>query len=410
MIRRLLLAILLLAAIALAAGAAWAMLVDDGYVLIAWSHFRYQSTIWVFLLLCMLLWGLLYGLRRSLWLLLASTQLLNPWSSRNRMRRVEHATQRGFLELAAGHWEQALRLLGRAAALGEQPLMACLGAARAASELGELDRCEQLLAQALQREPKAGVAVALTRAQLQIDRGDDAAARATLQGIRDKRPRHAPTLRLLLALLRRQQDWAAIGELLPDLRRQKLLTAAEASALELQSHCARLRQAVQAEQPLAALQSAWASFGKSDRSKPELVACQAELLLQAGGVGQAEELLREALKRGYQEQLAALYVQTGSADPSRQLATAEAWLASQPDNAGLLLALGRLALRCQLWGKARDYLERSLKLERRAETCAELARLLASRFGETERSNQLFQEGLQLLGGPREQLPVPRKA
>jgi uncharacterized protein HemY len=45
-----------------------------------------------------------------------------------------------------------------------------------------------------------------------------------------------------------------------------------------------------------------------------------------------------------------------------------------------------------LWGKARDYLESSLRVQRNPEACAELARLLAQ-MGDTERSNQLFQEG-----------------
>ncbi len=227
-----------------------AMSADAGYVLVAWKQFRYQSTLWVFVGLAALLWLLIYGVRRLLGLTLISGQLLNPWSSRNRMRRVQHATQQGHIELAAGHWSHALRLLGRAAKLSQQPLMACLGAARAASELGELQQCEQFLQQAESREPKAALAVALTRAQLQIDRGEDEAARSSLQAIREKQPRHPQTLRLLLALLQRQQDWSAIHELLPDLRRQKILAAPALDALERQSRCALLEQAAASAEPL----------------------------------------------------------------------------------------------------------------------------------------------------------------
>ena len=57
-------------------------------------------------------------------------------------------------------------------------------------------------------------------------------------------------------------------------------------------------------------------------------------------------------------------------------------------------------------GKARDYLESSLRMERNPEACAELARLLAG-LGETERSNQLFQEGLGLLDERLLALPLP---
>ena len=62
----------------------------------------------------------------------------------------------------------------------------------------------------------------------------------------------------------------------------------------------------------------------------------------------------------------------------------------------LLLALGRISLRNELWGKARDYLEARLRFDHRPETCAELARLLAQ-LGDTESSNRLFQQGVVLL-------------
>jgi HemY protein len=72
----------------------------------------------------------------------------------------------------------------------------------------------------------------------------------------------------------------------------------------------------------------------------------------------------------------------------------------------LLLTLGRLCLQNRLWGKARDYLESSLRLQRSPETCAELARLLAQ-LGDTERSNLLFQEGLGLLDERLLAAPLP---
>jgi HemY protein len=94
------------------------------------------------------------------------------------------------------------------------------------------------------------------------------------------------------------------------------------------------------------------------------------------------------------------------ADPGKQLQTAESWLKNHTDDAGLLLTLGRLCLQSSLWGKARDYLESSLRLQRNPEACAELARLLAQ-LGETDRSNQLFQEGLGLLDERLLARPLP---
>lgn len=382
---------------------------EAGYVLIAWKGFRYESTLWVFLALGAVLWALLAGVRLLLGLLGASGRLVNPWSGRNRTRRMQQAAQRGLLELAAGRWSHALRLLRRVAVHSSQPLVPYLAAARAASELGEHASADQLLEEARQREPKAALAVDLVQAQLLMARGADAEAASVLQAVRDRHPRHPHVLRLLAQLQPRLGNWAALCELLPELRRQKLLADDELEALELRARRALLEQAAAAgEAPLDALRQAWQQLPQAQRQKPALVGCHAELLQRLGGGAEAEELLRAALKRDYDARLAYLYGLVQGRDPARQLASAEAWLKGRPADAGLLLSLGRLALRNQLWGKARDYLEHSLQLERRVETYAELARLLA-RLGEVERSNRLLQEGFGLFGGELPALPQPAR-
>jgi HemY protein len=141
------------------------------------------------------------------------------------------------------------------------------------------------------------------------------------------------------------------------------------------------------------------------------VLAYAEQLRQLGAQVEAEEVLRTALKRQYNSHLARLYGLVRGNDPARQLQTAESWLKDHPSDPSLLLTLGRLCLQSSLWGKARDYLESSLRLQRNPEACAELARLLAQ-MGDSERSNQLFEEGLglldeRLLAAP---LPVPARA
>src|SRR5690606_13139549 len=116
--------------------------------------------------------------------------------------------------------------------------------------------------------------------------------------------------------------------------------------------------------------------------------------------------LRKSLRQGYEPRLIRLYGQLRGADPARQLQTAEGLLKQHPQDPQLLLALGRLCLQNRLWGKAREYFEISLDFARNPETCAELARLLASQ-GEAEQSNRLLQELLVLQGQRLPELPQP---
>jgi HemY protein len=92
----------------------------------------------------------------------------------------------------------------------------------------------------------------------------------------------------------------------------------------------------------------------------------------------------------------------------RQLAQAESWLAAHPEDPQLLLCLGRLAARDKLWGKSRDYFERSYRLQRSPEICAELGRLLSA-LGEAGIAAAYFREGLLLRESHLPALPRPEK-
>ena len=70
----------------------------------------------------------------------------------------------------------------------------------------------------------------------------------------------------------------------------------------------------------------------------------------------------------------------GERDQQKAIDLADAWLKEQPNNALLLMYLGRLAYGRQLWGKAKGYLEASIALQ--PSVSARL--VLAKVFDETE--------------------------
>ena len=397
-------AFVLILLIAIVGFLGWAIAQDPGYVLISYDRFRYESSFWIFLGLIACLWLLAMVVHWVLGLLHTSGALVNPWSRRHRERRVSKASRSGLRELAEGQWGHALGHLRSAAEHDHQPLVHYLGAARAANELGEHDQSDELLRKAREREPESGLAVGLTQAQLQIARGQYSEARETLNALHSEHPRHAYVLTLLQQLYVQLQDWSALCRLLPELRKHRVLPPARLSELELLAWTAALEQSGQAattsdEDALQALNQKWQSVPSGLRSESLLVRAYADGLSRLGADAKAEEVLYAALKRQFDDRLVERYGRVRGQDAARQLANAEGWLKAHPENAELLLALGRLSMRNALWGKARDYLEASLRFEHRPETCAELARLLAQ-LGDNERSNRLFQEGLGLLAHP----------
>lgn len=375
-----------------------AIAVHPGYVLFAYPGFRYESGLWVFLALLVVLGLALYLLRLLIGLTVTSGGLVNPWSRLHRRRRVRQASREGVIELAEGRWARAQQHLQRAAEDDPQPLMHYLGAARAANHQGLYSERDALLEKALNRQPKAELGIALTHAELQLASGQLLDAAQTLEAMRSRHPRHHLVLRHLQQLYVDTGAWSALLALLPDLRKEKVLVGDALASLERRAWLGYLSTLEQGadEAPEASLQAAWQRLSNDLRHDPELLAVYVERLRGVGAEAQAEEVLLQALKRHYDAHLVRLYGLLHGRDPAKQLQVAEGWLKAHGDDPALHLTLGRLCLHNQLWGKAREYLEASLLLERDPETCAELARLLAH-LGDVEQSNQLFQEGLALL-------------
>ena len=402
--------LILLVVVACAAALGMFIAEHTGYVLISWKSFRYESSLWVFLAVLALVFAVLYGLRTLIKMTLVSTGLINPWSRRNQSRRLRLAAERGILDLAQGHWKNALRHLRRAAQGEAKPLVYLLGAANAAEKLGYSEEADQLLEQALIKQPSAEVAIALAHADLQLQRADDAGAQETLQAMHELHPQHTEVLLRLQALLRQRQEWSALIGLLPALRKCKRLNAEQLQGIEYQAWSGRLASACKAQQntqeALQSLETAWQGLSSKLKNDAHLVASYVTELLRLNAQEQAESLLRHALKNGLDDELLELYGRTLAKDAARQLQSAEGWLKQAPNNPILLRTLGRLSMRNQLWGKARDYFESSLRMHRQAHTCAELARLL-SHLGDTQRSNELYAESFQLLEQSLPALPQP---
>ncbi|MEE2652408.1 MAG: heme biosynthesis HemY N-terminal domain-containing protein, partial [Pseudomonadota bacterium] len=163
--------ILFLAALfALAAAAAIAVAIqyDSGYVLLAYGHTTVEMTLWVALALLALflfmVWLLFSLLRRSARL----SDKLGALRGQRRQQRERQRSHRGVIAYTQGNWLQAKRLL-LSSASSDKPLINYLLAARACQRLGDERGALQALSQAKNCGTQAGLAAALTQAELQLD-------------------------------------------------------------------------------------------------------------------------------------------------------------------------------------------------------------------------------------------------
>jgi HemY protein len=199
-------------------------------------------------------------------------------------------------------------------------------------------------------------------------------------------------LKLLKDLYFQLRDWKSLAQLLPPLRKYKAIPALECDELEQRVYQALLKE-IAPYTDLDNLRKYWESVPRPLQRMPRLLNEYVPCLIEKGAHVEAETLIRECIKKTWDSSLIRWYGLAIGEDVSKQLSVAENWLKQHGDDAILLLTLGRLCIRNQLWGKARSYLESSLALDPQPETYRELGMLL-EQLDEPTAAAECYQKGL----------------
>ena len=90
-----------------------------------------------------------------------------------------------------------------------------------------------------------------------------------------------------------------------------------------------------------------------------------------------------------------LYAECDGGDTVARIERAESWLKQHPEDAVLLLTLGKLCAQMELWGKAQSYLDASVAVESTWSAHLALAQL-NERLGNVEAARKSYRESLGL--------------
>ena len=252
--------------------------------------------------------------------------------------------------------------------------------------------------------------VAISRARLRLQAGEYEQALGALKDIRKDAGRYPAVPDLLRQAYVGLGDWSGLAELLPVLKKSDALPGDELLQMEREVHVHLLQEVAGSVDAAAAgkLRASWQKMPAELKLDEAMIALYVSMLVKLEHDGEAEKIILRELKKRWDPQLVRLYGYVKSDNIPRQLARAESWLSAHPQDAQLLLCLGRLCARDKLWGKARDYFENSYRIEHRAETCAELGRLLNG-LGEARVAAAYYREGLMLHENQLPELPMPDK-
>ena len=349
---------------------------NDGYVLFVLPPWRLEVSLNFLILALILVFVAFYALVRTLVLTLGMPKRVHEYRLRRQREKSGVVFQDAVRLLFEGRFGQALKHAGDAYNAGRVPGLAALIAARAAQRLADPERQRTWLARAKQQDARNEAATLMLEAEMLNEARRFPEALVALEKLQGKLGRHIAAMRLELRARQGIGDWNGVLKLLRQLAKRDALPEEMVLALANKAHLANLN-ALEAD---AQVISHYLRDTPADERSAEMVLTACRRLAALDAAAQAQRLLEGLIERGddvslWQGEALTLYGSLRGGDEMSRIATAEKWLQQRPDDASLLLALGRMCVRQRLWGKAQSYLEASLSVENSLAGHLELARL-----------------------------------
>lgn len=391
--------ILFYIAFALAAFAGLHLEKDPGYVLLALGQWTVEMPLWFFIVASVILLSLLHILLNFFQQIGSLKYRLTKFFSRYRHNTSRNKTKLGLIAFSEGQWLLAEKQLIKGIISSDSPLINYLTAAKAAQEQGKTKQRDKYLREAEKAMPETKIAILLTQAELQLASKQFEQAHATLNHLSTLVPKHPHVLKLMLSLYTQVEDWQELENLLPKLIRHKTIPMLQLEALEKSIFLNQLKT-FGLKNNKGALLQAWSQMSKGLQKDPEVIDQYITELVTHNEEEYAEVVLKQALKKAWHEKLILSYGQLNKVNQAKQLKTAEGFIKQHPASANLYLALGIIAKKLQLWGKSKDYLEKSVSLQPKAETYFELGELYKL-LNDDESASTRFEQGLNLVLKPK---------
>jgi HemY protein len=378
---------IVLLAVGLTLAARW----NTGYVLLVLPPYRVELSLNLLVVIAVAGFAAGYALLRFIAATARLPREVRAYRVARRKEKAQASLTEALREFFAGRYGRAEKAAAASLELGEHPGLAGVLAARAAHELRAWERRDAYLARAA-ASAEDDVARIVTEAELLLESQRHAEA---LELLKRLPRRHTAALRLELKAQQQARNWEQVLELTEALRRRNALDATQAEQVRRYALAENLkRKALDTR----ALEEAWGRVSATDRGDRRVAAAAARCFVALGGCDKAHRIIEDALEAGWDSELVALYAECEGGDTVKRIERAEAWLGRHPDDAALLLTLGRLCASQGLWGKAQSYLEASLAIEPTYSAYLALARL-HERLGNAEAARRHYRESLDLALG-----------
>ena len=364
---------------------------NPAYVLLVYPPYRIELSFTLFVVSSLLLFIFGYGLVR---LMVAALQL-PAYVRKFRLERAQ-TKARELLDDALGaffegRYGAAEKAAARAMELGDTSALHPIIAARSAHELRDYEKRDAYLSAAEGQSVGVDTMRLMATAKFMLDQRDPRAALNALHELRDSGVKsHLGALSLELKAQQLAGNWDEVLNVLDQLEKRAAVDVTVAAQLRQQALLEKIRQ----QEDLAGLISCLKNIPADFKRRGKIAAAAARALIQHGGCSLAQQLLADSLNAQWDSDLVALYGDCQSGDVVAQIEQAKKWLNQHNDDAGLLLALGKLCMHQELWGKAQNYLDASISVSPSHAAYTMLGQL-AERLGKPDEAFKYYQRAME---------------
>jgi HemY protein len=368
---------------------------NDGYVLFVHPPYRMEMSLTLFVFALIALFIASYLLVR----LISSAIQLPRYVRAFRIERAQSkgrtAMQESLVAFFEGRYAAAEKAAVKAMELGENSGLNSIIAARAANELREFERRDSYLAQAAGKTVGEQTMQLMAKAEFQLGQKQPQAALSSLKALNDAGIRkHIGALNLELKAQQQSRNWDAVLDVANQLEKRNAINSTLSAQMRQQAWLEKIKACAQDG---ALLRSVLQEMPNEFKHRNKVAAEAAKAFKQLGECAVARALLTDSLNKEWSSELVALYGDCLEGSVVAQIDQAERWLKTHHDDAGLLLALGKLCLHQELWGKAQSYLDASISVQPGREAYSSLAKL-AEKLHKPDEAFKYFQLANKLLG------------
>jgi HemY protein len=351
-----------------------------------------EMSLTMFVLSLLAIFVLTYLMVRLISAMLRLPEIVRSYREEQAASKGRTAMMEALKAYFEGRFAAAEKAAVRAIKLGEKSGLNPIVAARAAHELREFDRRDAYLSDAENKTVGESTMRLMAKTEFLLDQKQPQSALNSLKELSNTgMHKHIGALSLELKAQQQARNWEAVLEVTSQLEKRNAIDKVVAAQLRQQAWLEKLRGQTS---DIAELRALWKAIPSELKRRGKIAAAAALAFSKLGDCQHAQQLLADSLNAQWDSELVVLYGECKSENNIAHIEQAERWLKQHTDDAGLLLALGKLCINQGLWGKAQSYLDASISLEPRADAYTSLG-MLAESMGKHDQALAYFQKATQ---------------